>query len=401
MELTTLRQFVAIARAGHLTRAAQALGVTQPALSAMLKKLERETGAPLLHRTGRGVELTEAGRLFLEHAQDALRRADDGVRAVQELVGLQRESIRVGGGATATTYLLPGVVRDVRARYPGLRFYVREAGSSAVAAAVSNGELDLGIVTLPLAEAMSAELTVTPLVEDELRLILPPSGSSGRAGSKPVQSREAAREVDRTRAGKTSIAAKRQSPTNRDLGGTGLLTSASGAARLRKGPLVGFADSTGRETGATKDINQTTALGLGANSPLLALAGPTFRWKDLEGVPVVAFEAGTAVRSLIDQSAARAGVTLNVVMELRSIESIKQMVAAGIGVGFVSRFAIEPRGSGGAHRGSKVEGERGLICKDGNLSRRLAIIKRAGRPLSAAAGEFERSLAASVQRAET
>lgn len=330
MELTTLRQFVAIARVGHLTRAAQSLGVTQPALSAMLKKLERETGAPLLHRTGRGVELTEAGRLFLDHAQDALRRADDGVRAVQELVGLQRGSIRVGGGATATTYLLPGVVRDVRSRYPGLRFYVREAGSSAVAAAVSNGELDLGIVTLPLPETVSAELDVTPLVEDELRLILPPSEMTSRR----TESRR----------------------------------SSTRASVRTRGSLA-----------APKPAARTTSL------PPLTLSGPTFRWKDLEGVPVVAFEAGTAVRLLIDQSAARAGVTLNVVMELRSIESIKQMVAAGIGVGFVSRFAIEPRGS-----------ESGLVCKDGNLSRRLAIVKRAGRPLSAAAREFERSLTRSV-----
>src|SRR5262245_16024100 len=288
MELTPLRYFRAIAAAGHVTRAARTLGVTQPALSAMLKKLEAEVGTCLLHRTGRGVELTEAGRVFLTHAEDALRRVESGVEAVRQVVGLERGSIRVGGGATATTYLLPPVVSAVRRRRQGLRFYVREAGSSATIAAVLSGELDLGIVTPPVAEATGAKpaLIAAPLVEDELRLIMP---------------------ARHTLAGRKS-----------------------------------------------------------------------FRWADLVGEPVVAFEAGTAVRALIDQASGAAAVTLNVVMELRSIESIKQMVAAGIGVGFVSRFAL-------------AEGQ-GLTCREGRLSRRLVIDRRSDRVPSPAAAEFEREL---------
>jgi DNA-binding transcriptional LysR family regulator len=107
-----------------------------------------------------------------------------------------------------------------------------------------------------------------------------------------------------------------------------------------------------------------------------------FRWKDLAGVPVVAFEAGTAVREIVDQASLKAGVVLNVVMELRSIESIKQLVAAGIGVGFVSRFALK-------------EGE-GLACRDGELSRELAIVRRRDRVPSTAVQEFERVLRAAT-----
>src|SRR5262245_52435876 len=84
VELTPLRYFTVIAATGHMTRAARILGVTQPALSAMLRKLENEVGADLLHRTGRGVELTEPGRAFLRHAEDAVRQADAGARAVRE-----------------------------------------------------------------------------------------------------------------------------------------------------------------------------------------------------------------------------------------------------------------------------------------------------------------------------
>lgn len=321
MELTPLRYFLAIARAGHITRAARSLGVSQPALSAMLRKLEREAGLPLLDRTGRGVELTEAGRLFAQHAEEAVRRADAGVRAVRELAGLERGSIRIGGGATAITYLLPPAVSALRRAHPGLRFYIREAGSRAVAASVASGELDLGIVTLPLAATDAAELLTTPLVDDELRLIAPP--------------------------------------------GHRLLAGA------RAGPGAG---------------------GVSAESPGTGVPGARgFRWSDLAprgggaqagaggaGEPVVAFEAGTAVRAVIDEASHAAGVTLNVAMELRSIESIKRMVAAGIGVGFVSRFAL-------------AEGE-GLACRDGKLSRRLAIVRRRDRVPSPAVAAFERLL---------
>lgn len=269
-----------------MTRAARTLGVSQPALSAMLRKLEAEAGIELLHRTGRGVEPTEAGRLFLQHAEEAVRGADAGLRAVRELAGLERGLIRVGGGATAITYLLPRVVSAFRKAHPGLRFFVREAGSSAVAAAVASGELDLGIVTLPLAQAVAADLLTIALVDDEFRLIVPPEHR---------------------------LAGRRQ-----------------------------------------------------------------FRWADLAGESVVAFEAGSAVRALIDRACAQAGITLNVAMELRSIESIKQMVAARIGIGFVSRFALR-------------EGE-GLACRDGRLSRELAIVRRRDRMPTPGVAEFERLL---------
>ncbi len=312
MELTPLRYFRAIAAAGHMTRAARELRISQPALSAMLKKLEAEVGAELLHRTGRGVELTDAGRVFLQHAEDTLRRAEAAVESVRQLVGLERGSIRVGAGATATSYLLPPVVSAVRRKHPGLRFYVREAGSNAVAAAVLSGELDLGIVTLPIRIPEDRSIVAIPLVDDELRLIVPPKH---RLHQSPERKR-----------------------------GAGLPTT---SARRRGGPS-------------------------------------SFRWSDLSGESMVGFEAGSAVREVIDRASHAAGVRLDVVMELRTIEGIKQMVAAGIGVGFVSRFALKEN--------------EGLSCRDGKLSRKMAIVKRADRGLSTAAGEFEKELLRMARR---
>lgn len=291
MELTPLRYLVAIAEAGHMTRAAEALGVAQPTLSAAVRKLEDELGVALFDRTGRGVELTEAGRVFVEHASGALRDVEAGRRAVRALAGLETGTIRVGGGATAMGYLLPPAVRAVRAEHPGLRFYVREAGSEAIAGAILTGELDLGVVTLPIRHPGSGDLMTVRTVPDELRLITP-----------------AGHRLD----GKRS-----------------------------------------------------------------------FRWADLAGEPVVGFEAGSAVRAVIDAAAGEHGVTLDVVMEVRSIQSIEQMVRAGIGVGFVSRFALrgEPPAFGG-----------GLGCRDGKVTRELAVVRRRDRTPSPAAGAFERAL---------
>jgi len=121
-----------------------------------------------------------------------------------------------------------------------------------------------------------------------------------------------------------------------------------------------------------------SSAGSRAGSPRKQTRTAEFRWKDLQGEPFVAFEAGTAVRGVVDRAAAAAGVTLSVVMELRSIESIKSMVGEGIGIGLVSRFALAP-------------GD-GLTCRDGRLSRTLALVRRRDRIPSRAAAEFERHL---------
>jgi DNA-binding transcriptional LysR family regulator len=288
MELTSLKQFAVIAEIGHITRASERLGVTQPALSAMLKKLESELGATLLDRTARGVLLTAAGEAFLEHALASIRHAEKAAESVRELIGLESGSIRIGGGATAVAHLLPRVVSSFRKAHPELKFYVREAGSRAVADAVLSGELDLGIVTMPISGPGANELMSVATIRDELMLIVP------------------------------------------------------------------------------KD------------HPLYERS--TYSWSSIREDPLVLFEDGSAVRNIIDTACHSAGVTLNVAMEVRSTEMIERMIEAGIGPGFISRFAL----------GNK----RGLRCRDGRLFRELAIVRRRDRVPSAASAVFERMLIA-------
>lgn len=291
MELTPLRYLVAIADTGHMTRAAESLGVGQPALSAAVKKLEDELGVVLFDRTARGVEPTDACRSFLLHARAALGEVDAGREAVRALAGLEEGTIRVGGGATATGYLLPDAVAELQRVHPHLRFSVREAGSETVAQAILSGELDLGVVTLPVRAVGSGELMVVRRITDELRLLVPP----------------------------------------------------------------GHALSTRR----------------------------SFRWSDLVGEGVIAFEGESAVRAVLDEAAGAHGVSLNVVVELRAIESIRRMVHAGVGVGFVSRFAL------GEEAGDE---QSGLTCRDGRIVRELAVVRRRDRQPSPAAAAFERVL---------
>jgi DNA-binding transcriptional LysR family regulator len=295
MELSPLRSFLAVAREGHVTRAARQLHLTQPAVSAQLARLEGELGIALFHRTPKGMVLTEAGRTLHHYVQDALVRLDDGQRALEELAGLARGELAVGGGATATTYLLPPLLREFHEGYPAIRLYVREQGSRGVVGAVLGGDLDIGFVTWPpdspLDAVAAGRLSVTEWVTDELVLLWPPGHPCHGRGS--------------------------------------------------------------------------------------------FEWAELKGQPLVLFEAGTAVRAVIDEALGGAGVEPNIVMELRSIESIKQMVAQGIGAGFVSRFALAPELGVGA----PTVGARPV---EGGLHRTIAMVHRSDRTPSPAGRAFLR-----------
>lgn len=288
MDTDLLRHFLVLAATGNMTRAAQALAVSQPALSSHLRRLETELGVALFHRRARGLSLTAAGEAFRSHAHDCLQALDAGREALGSLGSLEGGTLAIGGGATSTNLLLPPLITRFHARYPGVRFTIREAPSRTIADAVAAAELDLGIVTLPVPSAAGARLAVEEWLIDELVLLPPPDH--------PLRARK------------------------------------------------------------------------------------TFRWQDLHGQPLIAFESGSAVRLLLDRQLATHGVVPSLVMELRSIAGITAMVEAGIGLGFVSRHADSSR--------------RGLRAADGALSRTLALVERRDRIRSAALTAFRAALLA-------
>jgi DNA-binding transcriptional LysR family regulator len=96
IELRHLRYFVAVAQEGHITRAAERLGMQQPPLSQQIKALEQEIGVQLFRRKARGVELTEAGRTFLADAMSVLARVDEAVEATRRTAAGKQGRLRIG-----------------------------------------------------------------------------------------------------------------------------------------------------------------------------------------------------------------------------------------------------------------------------------------------------------------
>ena len=157
MELAQLRAFLEAAERGSFRRAAEALYLTQPSLSARVHALEEDLGVLLFHRMGRGVRLTEMGRAFLpfaERAMEALRQGRDVIDNARDSSGgvLNMASARAIG-----TYTLPSILEKFRLRYPNIKVHINIGRSSDVLQMVVNEEVQLG-----LARALTASQGPSP-----------------------------------------------------------------------------------------------------------------------------------------------------------------------------------------------------------------------------------------------
>src|SRR5215218_9642123 len=119
MELRHLRYFIAVAEEGHITRAAERLGMQQPPLSQQIKAIERELDVQLFHRKPRGVALTEAGRALLGESRGILAQFDRGLEATRRAARGEQGRISVGMTPTAPFHpLVPRAVRTFREAFP-------------------------------------------------------------------------------------------------------------------------------------------------------------------------------------------------------------------------------------------------------------------------------------------
>jgi DNA-binding transcriptional LysR family regulator len=171
LQVAHLRTLQAIARHASFSRAAQALNLTQPAVSMQVRHLERALGLPLLERVGKRAFPTRAGELLLAHADRALRELEAGVERVQELRGVVAGRVRLGTSASISIYLLPPALRRFRTRYPETEVVIVTGNAAEITRAVVANTLDVGIVSLPVRDR---ELVVTPFFHDELVAIAPP-----------------------------------------------------------------------------------------------------------------------------------------------------------------------------------------------------------------------------------
>ena len=172
MELRHLRYFVAVADAGHFTRAAATLGIGQPPLSQQIQQLERELGTPLFVRLPRGVQLTEAGRAFADDARRILRETEQAIERARRVARGEQGRIRVGMINSAPFHpLIPQLIREFRRRYPAVTFTLEERTTPELVAAVRSRTVDLAFVR-PLLDDRD-ELTMRTLVDEDLVVALP------------------------------------------------------------------------------------------------------------------------------------------------------------------------------------------------------------------------------------
>ncbi|HUL58603.1 MAG TPA: LysR family transcriptional regulator [Anaeromyxobacteraceae bacterium] len=121
MELNQLECFIAVLEEGGFKRASSRLGITQPALSYQIKRLEEELGVQVFHRGPGGISPTEAGRVLLDHAHQVIATVREAHQAVRELSDGVTGEIRIGTMKCAGTYFLPQVLWDIRAKHPSVR----------------------------------------------------------------------------------------------------------------------------------------------------------------------------------------------------------------------------------------------------------------------------------------
>jgi DNA-binding transcriptional LysR family regulator len=146
MTLEQLRIFVAVADKQHVTKAASELNLTQSATSAAIAAIETRYGIKLFDRIGRGIVLTESGRVFLIEARAVLARARAAVQVLDDLSGLRRGSLRIAASQTVANYWLPARLQTFHTAYPGIDLHVEIGNTEQVARAVTQGHVELGFV---------------------------------------------------------------------------------------------------------------------------------------------------------------------------------------------------------------------------------------------------------------
>src|SRR6266571_1504646 len=168
MLLAHLESFVEVARTGNVSRAADALFLTQPALTARLKSLESDLGVELFVRSARGMKLTDAGRAFLPYAQRTLGLVTEGRQVISDLREGATGELVIGAAPAVSTYLLPAILKTYRATYPNVRLGVKTGHTEEVLELVLRQEVNIGLGR----PVRHPEVELIPVFEDEMLLVV-------------------------------------------------------------------------------------------------------------------------------------------------------------------------------------------------------------------------------------
>ena len=188
IDVRLLRYFIAVAETGHMTRAAERLGIGQPPLSQQIRVLEGQLGVTLFERLPRGMALTDAGQAFLGDAYEVVRKLDQAVDDVRRVAAGIKGRLSVGLTSSAALHpFVPTVIRTFRSDAPAVSLMLDESSTSELLDGLRDGHLDVAFVRQPQGD--TAQIVFVPVLEEPMVLAVPsahPLALTGRAGKAAV-----------------------------------------------------------------------------------------------------------------------------------------------------------------------------------------------------------------------
>lgn len=170
MEQRQIELFVAVAERLNITAAAELMSMTQPGLTKSMGRLQQEFGTKLYRRRGRGIELTEAGRVLLRHCKLIERQMGDATAEIAGIASGTTGLVRIGAGPSWISRYLPDAIASLMTRRPGLRFTVKGGFPEQLIRQLRLGELDVVVGALP-DNRVDPDLQFTKLTADTIRVV--------------------------------------------------------------------------------------------------------------------------------------------------------------------------------------------------------------------------------------
>ncbi|HEX3357299.1 MAG TPA: LysR substrate-binding domain-containing protein, partial [Tepidisphaeraceae bacterium] len=177
LSLSHLSIFNAVANAGSVTKAAEAISVSQPAVSKQIKLLESDVGVRLFERVGRGVRLTGPGITLAEYTRRIFTLVEEAEATLSDLQGLRKGRLSIGAGATVGAYLLPDTLVRFRQRFPGVTLNLEVGSSHLLRQRLREGSIEFALMEKSLP---SPEFESLMYLADELVGIVPPKHPAAR-----------------------------------------------------------------------------------------------------------------------------------------------------------------------------------------------------------------------------
>ncbi len=165
MNLKRLEYFCQLAILGNFTRAANKIGIAQPALTIAIQKLEQEVGLKLINRAEKNALLTAEGKVLYKLASELLSQAKQVELELEELKDLERGTIRFGVSAMMGSYYFPQVLTAFKQEYPHIKIHLVDQGTAALEKMLLNGELDIALVR---GDIENPQLRYTELIDEEI-----------------------------------------------------------------------------------------------------------------------------------------------------------------------------------------------------------------------------------------